>query len=559
MRLAIALIAIAAYPAAAQFLSTHGRPLGEGPQQQISGKGAISGNVVNKVTHEPMKNVQVSVRGPVNLIAVTNDAGQFAFKLMPPGDYVLQIQNQSLTPQRPRFSALLPVSVTLAANELRSGVLLSQMPDASISGRLADDEGLPLRKCDVSAIQLDLGQEPSKTIGSLISAYTNEKGEYRIANLAAGNYLIFAKCGQAIPLPHAFLRRNSGVETPMTSYAPQFYPGTPDLHAATKLAAVGGSELSGIDFRLSLNGGITLRGKVGFANPDGAYSIIQLTLESRDPMQRSLGMKAVRLNMQSGEFWVDHVTPGSYNVVANTFGETNRSYAVVPIEIGTTQPEPLVVMLTPAMTLRGAITQEGDTQVLLASNLLKLTPLNRFYPGTRPSSPIQKDGTFSFSGVLPGRWLLEFSGAPGFIKSISFNNRQSNSQIIEITEGALGPINIVVSTATAQIECTVTGIPSEVRSVFGILWPVQEGLSSSQRSFAVDPQGKFAPLGLPPGKYVACAVGFDPWLLIENSTVMNALKSRCETLDLAAASHTSVEIKFIPTKDLEIILAGLDN
>ena len=559
MRLAIALIAIAAYPAAAQVLSTNGTILGQGSQQQLSGKGAISGNVVNKVTHEPMKNVQVALVGPVALIAVTDDAGQFAFKLMPPGDYVLRVQDQSLTPQRPRFSTLLPVSVTLAANELRSGVLLSQMPGASISGRLADDEGLPLRKCDVSAIQFDLGQEPSKTIGSLISTFTNEKGEYRIANLAAGNYLIFAKCGQSIPLPHAFLRRNSGVEAPTASYAPQFYPGTPDPHIATKLTAVGGSELSGIDFHLSLSGGITLRGKVGFANLDGANSIIQLTLESRDPMQRSLGMKAVHLNMQSGEFWVDHVTPGSYNVVANTFGETNRFYAVVPIEIGTTQPEPLVVMLRPAMTLRGAITQEGDTHVLLADKLLNLTPLDRFYPGTQPSSPIQKDGTFSFSGVLPGRWLVESSGAPGFIKSISFNNRQSNSPVIEITEGAPGPINIVLSTAMAQIDCTVTGIPSEVRSVSGILMPVQEVRSSSQQGFPVDLQGKFTPPGLPPGKYVACAVGVDPWVLIQNSTVMDALKSRCETVDLVAAGHTSVQIKFIPTKDLEMILAALDN
>ena len=559
MRLAIALLAIASYPAAAQPISINGSHIGRGLQQQPIGKGAISGSVVNEVTHEPMKKARVLLNGPVGLNAVTDDAGHFAFKLLPPGPYNLQVLDDHLSAQRPRIATASRSNVTLAADEQKSGVALSLVPGTAISGRLADEEGMPLPNCNVSALQFNFNQG-KKTLGSRNTSNTNEKGEYRIADLASGNYLIFARCHQTIPLPHAFIRRNSGIETPTLSYTPQFYPGTPDVHAASKLAAAGGTELSGIDFRLSPGGGVTLRGKIGSTDPEAANGNIQVMLEPRDPFQRGIGMIGARYNRQSGEFRVDHVGPGSYNVVANTFfSEGKRYYANIPIEIGSSQPEPLQLMLAPALTLTGVLTQEGESNVPLQSAMVHLNSTERFHPGIQPNTTIQKDGTFTLNGIVPGRWLLMIGGAPGYIKSISLNNRESTSQVFEIPEGAAGPIKVVLSTAMAQIEGTVSGLPSEPAQLSGILWRMQEGLVTPGQPLTINPQGKFSTSHLQPGKYVVCAVGAEPWILLQNPATMDALKSRCETVDLSTAASTSVQLRFIPNKDLETLLASLDN
>jgi hypothetical protein len=271
-------------------------------------------------------------------------------------------------------------------------------------------------------------------------------------------------------------------------------------------------------------------------------------------------MTSARFNRQTGEFRFDRVGPGSYDIIANNFVEGRLYYARVPIEIGSAPPDPLVVMLAPAMTLTGTITQEGDSNVPLERGRVSLSPMENYFGGPQPNSPIQKDGTFSLTGVVPGRWLLT-SGGPGYIKSVSMNNRESASPVLDISEGAAGPLKVVLSSVMAQVDGTVSGIPPDSGQVFGFLWRVQDGpsLGTSGQTFGVDPQGKFTHNYLQPGKYVVCAVGVEPWTLMQNPAIMDALKSRCEPVELSPAGRTSVQVRFIPTKDLETILASLEN
>src|SRR6266404_4653210 len=73
------------------------RRLARDSQPQPTGKGSISGNVLNEVTKEPIKRARVALSGLVGLVAVTDDSGHFAFKMLPSGQF-------SLMAQAPNFS-----------------------------------------------------------------------------------------------------------------------------------------------------------------------------------------------------------------------------------------------------------------------------------------------------------------------------------------------------------------------------------------------------------------------------------------------------------------------
>src|ERR1035438_3177825 len=63
---------------------------------------------------------------------------------------------------------------------------------------------------------------------------TNDKGEYRIDNLAPGRYHVFAHCRVALPAAHPLLPRGDP-RTPHETYLPQFYGGGLDPATATRL------------------------------------------------------------------------------------------------------------------------------------------------------------------------------------------------------------------------------------------------------------------------------------------------------------------------------------
>jgi hypothetical protein len=573
MKLLIVCLAMSMSSAMAQIIFTGGgdrfsrsgrmqQPMQQS-MQQPTGNGSISGNVQNEVTHEPAKKVQVSLNGSVNLTAATDDAGHFAFKQLPPGTYALNASGPNISPPRPRMGPSARPNITLAADEQKSGVSLSVIPAAAISGRLTDEEGAPLSNCNVTTMQFDYNQGP-KTLSSRNGANSNEKGEYRITNLMAGSYFLFARCHQTIPLPHAFIRRNSGMEAPTMSYAPQFYPGTLDFNAATKLTATGGSELSGMDFRLSPGGTVSVRGKVGSLDPESLKGNVQVRLEPRDPLRRGWVNMPGRMNRQSGEFRIDSVTPGSYDIVANTFGEGNIYYAKVPIEVGSNQPEPIDVMLAPAVTLTGTVAVEGEMKVPLETMRVQLVPTdgNRFLGGPPPNSPVQKDSTFTLKGVIPGRWAIFVHGPPGYVKSVTVNNRETASQFVDIPAGGGGQMKVVLSSIFAKVDGTVSGIQSNSGQVSGLIWRVQEHMDqmSIGQIFTASPEGRFSIGNLAPGQHVACALATaEPWMLMQNGAVKNALKSKCETIEVSAQGNNNLQLRLIPAQDLETIVASVEN
>src|SRR5205807_9034322 len=134
--------------------------------------------------------------------------------------------------------------------------------------------------------------------------------------------------------------------------------------------------------------------KIGSIAGEDLGNNFQIRLESRDPLRRGLFQSDMRFNRQSGEFRLLNVIPGSYDILARATASDGRQfYARVPMEIGTAQPEPVEVMLQPAMTLTGTIAMEGEQKVALESLRVILNSLEPHLGWPQPSAQVQKDGT----------------------------------------------------------------------------------------------------------------------------------------------------------------------
>jgi hypothetical protein len=519
-------------------------------QAQMTGKASIEGTVVDSLTGQPVRKATVALTGRIGLInAVTDTSGHFAFHLLPAGQYTIRVSNENYPLSRPLQAARAQVLITLKEDEQKQDVSLALVPGASVSGRIADEEDNPMQGCLVSAMQVrntDFGTN-FPTMGS---GQSDNKGEYRVTKLAPGKYYIEARCGQGVPLPHAFVLRTASSDLPSLVYPLRFYPGVADFTAATKVDASPGANVSGISFKMSPATGFTIRGHVAPV-PNGGN--IQIMLQPSDPAGRQ-SRQGAGVNGPPGEFQIRNVLPGSYVLVASGSIEGRSYFARVPVEVGATKPDPVDLALAEVPSVGGTISIEGDNNAAIKGLKLNLSPLDQQPMGPPPQADVQSDGTFSFNSVVPGHWRLFVNGV-AYLKSVTRGDQQVSANDLEI--GASGiSLKIVLGAKFGQIDATVSDPISSTEPTFGILWSAGE--PRFIQNFALDRQPHQV-VGLPPGKYYGCAIATgQPAMMLQDYAVRKALESRCAAVELPEGEHASMQMPLISKTDLEQLMEKLD-
>jgi hypothetical protein len=551
MKLAILLLSAICIRAAAQIQALPIQRPGFPTQAQSTGNASLEGTVLDAMTREPVKKASVLLLGTFGLDAVTDASGHFAFRQLPAGRWGVQANSERYPPTQDALDNERQVWFSLAADEQKQDVMVLLTPGASVRGRIVDEDGNPMSGCNVLAmhfVETGVGRTPQQAGNS----QSNDKGEYRISNVPRGKYYIQAHCFKTIPLPHPFVRRGSTVDLPSLTYAAVFYPNSPDPASAAKVQAASGADVSGIDFRMTPARGITVRGHAGPATDRN----IAITLQSKDPSEQNWGMHGARFNAGTGEFQVQNVLPGSYELVAISNDEGRFYFAKVPVEVGSEPLEPIDLTLAPAPSVSGSISIEGDRPQ--ASVHLGLNPVDpRPMRGAQPQAEVQPDGTFTLNSVMPGHWRLNV-GLPGiYLKSVKQGDQDVTPWDIE-TGSSPVQLKVVLGTKFAQIEASLSGAqPADSASISGFLW-TENGDPQYQQNIGLTPQTP-AKVSVPPGKYHVCAVAVaQPWMLMQNHALRKALESHCETVEASEGETARVQIPVIPAADLKQLLDKIE-
>jgi hypothetical protein len=526
------------------------------PPQMPTGKGSIEGTVTNSVTHQPIKKATVTLYGMGQLLAVTDEAGHFAFRQLPKGMYTVQAQSSAFPQQNgiPKIAR-----INLNEEEAKTSVDLTLTPGGTINGRTVDEEGNAMAGCNIGAMEVD-ATSGVRRLNMRMSGNTDDRGEFHLTNVPKGKYYVIARCFSNIPLPHAFLRRGPDTEIPTLSYDPVLYPSSTDLAGATAVSVAPGADVSGLEFRMTPAAGATVRGRVGSSEPEAPGGFVQVMLIPEDPALRDVRRKNAMYNRQTGAFRFEHVPPGSYEVIAITRGPDATLMARSTVVVGTGEIKPVELLLEHSQSVKGTVVVDDDSKQSMESMQVMLQPREGESYAPPPQARVQKDGSFLLQNVTPGKWNISVMGMNGFMKSLAVAGQESSAEVLDFTSGVSGPLKLTISTKWAQVTGSVTGMPAQQTEMMGAMLPANQGpMGQSMRMFAVQPDGRFVVPNLNPGEFYGCVLPvMDGWSLMRNAQFVNQIKSRCTSVQVTEGDQTSSQVPFIAPDDLQRMLEDAD-
>jgi hypothetical protein len=343
----------------------------------------------------------------------------------------------------------------------------------------------------------------------------------------------------------------------------EFYPDSPDFAAAARLMVEAGASVAGIDFHLRPTSTVTIRGRLT-GDPEALRRNLHVMLEPRDAALTSLLHYPATVDARTGEFRAENVPAGAYTLVATAHdpGHNYQAKELVDIGPGSAAPAPMELPLIPGSTFSGSVEVEGG-QPAPENVRIVLTPLDAENAGPAPETKVEKDGTFSISGILPGRWRLELGGANGYLKSLSVGGQDASASAFTVVPGAGGEMRVVVGTRVAQLEGSVDGIrPEDAGAAWLVLAPEDANTIAMDRlrNTSADRAGHFHMSGLAPGRYRLYALASAAaWTALrQNPRVLQVIALRGKSVNLEAGGRATVQVNVMPVEELAQALQEIE-
>jgi protocatechuate 3,4-dioxygenase beta subunit len=459
--------------------------------------GSIGGVVTDAVTHQPIKRAIIRINAvdggtfvntgqplPDAHNATTDAAGAYTLTGLAPKTYEILIHH----PKYPR-PASKPIEVK-AGEKATFDAALS--PGASISGRVLDEDGDPIPGCFVSP-------HPAKSPNQGVSFQggtqpSDADAEFRIFGLAPGKYVISANCGVAVFQPRPL---SAGPDPPPSAAYPlQYYPLAKDAKSAEVIELFAGMEKPGVDFRMRPVPVTQIHGRISSAGADVHGDRVYVQLMPVD-WRRGVGLGPIAAAFDDNKSTFDfrQVFPGSYLLIAGSYDPEHPNGFEQRIEVAD-RPLNLTVELRPAVELKGTMQWGGNppADFKMSQLYLQLIPA----PGPMHSplqTQVNDDGTFKFPPFRPGRYRILMQRPDAFIGSAHVGSQDVTDGEMDLSNGAPGPLNIVLSMNWATIQGT--GRPGTI-----VFWErmINDGAGTGGGGSGIPPDGHFQ-MQFAPGKY----------------------------------------------------------
>lgn len=472
-----------------------------------TGTASISGVVLSDASPSaPVRRVLITLGSggamKIPLAAITDDSGAFTFTNLPAGTYTL-VGNRPAwvgtaygTKTYGRGSG---VPISLAAGQQMTGVVLKMLHGSAIAGTIREASGRPSTDVEIIMMMVQTVNGRRKLTPVMQSMRVDQRGEYRIYGLAPGDYVLRAQ-----PPPYAGIgtaRMMGGDLRPTTpaelewakmaaaaqgggapgvpvdvpapppngrpvTFAPTYYPGTPDVAGATVVTLGANEERLGIDFSTTMVPVASIAGRV--IGPDGQPpKNASVTLQPAQTANTSVidifmgmaGGAGVRVGAD-GRLSGSGITPGHYRMLvrgAPGGGATDRTvpslnipgaagaaaaiggmiagltgatlWASEELDIDGRDIDGLEIHLQPGLTMSGTIQFEGEdpqTPVNAAQVNITLNPASRevksaleMLAGVLSSTMggATKERTFLVSGIVPDTYRASFM-PPGVVSPL---------------------------------------------------------------------------------------------------------------------------------------------
>ena len=383
-----------------------------------SGKppGSISGKVVNSVTGQGIKRAVVNVFGGSGFSyeATTDASGAYRIDNVEPGDgYVASGSCQGFEPSAGSRGLTKPLSVQ--SQQDVKDVVVQLSPHASVSGKVLDRDGDPVQNANVTALGYDYNGG-GKMLRVYQSSNTDDRGQFRIADLQRGTYYIAVTViGNNVPIDSPQQRVHS--QMPHETYPEVFYPNVADPSQATPVQLKPGDDVAGIDFRIAKVPAFSIRGSVANQQTGQGRGGVQVQRAYTGTAVQQQRYIAVRVQ-PDGTFIVPDAEPGSYLISSGQPGGQNMPYGNVTVEVRDRDIDNVSIPVAPGFDINGVITIEGTPPTATPRINIGLRNVqNRGNAQTNAGA----DLTFSLKNVFSMPYLISVNGAMQglYVKSIA--------------------------------------------------------------------------------------------------------------------------------------------
>jgi Carboxypeptidase regulatory-like domain len=406
---------------------------------------ALSGTVINSVTGEPIRRALVTVFVQQQSSMMTDSSGRFELEGLPQGKVMVTAQKPGFfTDQELSGGRSRPPQFAVGPDAQQAIIRL--VPEAIITGRIVDTDGLPVRGLNVRSLTQKL-MNGRKEWQQGTFARTDEDGVYRISNLQPGAYFLIAGPGRAL----AFV---SGAEdTSELGYPAVVYPNE------TSPMRINAGQQVEANFTVKPEQFYSISGSVTGITPGGHYSV---QLIPRMPGMR-VPLFGASPDVESGAFTIPRVAPGDYVLQAHgqdpihnqaVFGSVQISVhrSLMGVTIG------LESTLTIPIHVRTERTKEatGITNRRMPEVQLRLMPVDEQGPAAFSSfeDPRDPNSPLVLKNARPDRYRLELQPSFGdtYVASARFGNTDLLAGEVTISNSAnQGAIEVVIRDDAARL------------------------------------------------------------------------------------------------------------
>lgn len=530
------------------------------PRPDATGTGRIAGTVTDAVSGKPIKAAQLLLlpapgQGERLTNWVRTDAqGRFEYKS-------LQAQRYTLSFQAPRF-------VTLEFGQKRPGETGTQiqlrdgedfradmtLPRASaLEGILLDEFGEPAPSVLVQVAQRQYAAGRHRLIptgGRITTRPSDDRGHYRIANLAPGEYYVAALSG-------VYTEANEA-----GGFAPTYHPGTTDAGGATPVTIAFGADTAGITFALVPAKTFAVSGTMVDAEGKPVSGRGTLWLAPPDRLRRMDFNLARAATAPDGTFVLRNVPQGQYTMQgfapppSDYRGPLNlgaMAFAWSPLTVGDADVDGLVLKATPGTTLRGTIELDDTKAAPPKPDQVRVSTIPTDFDsapvGGGPSpSQTREDWTFEVTRQSGMRRIFASAASPGWaLKKITLNDVDITDTPVDLRTKDVDGIHVVLTSKVSQVAGAVTDDKGRITDYAVIVFASDPTKWIDRSRFVAmarpTQQGSFLVRGLPPEDYLAVALPNVVGLEYMDPEFLQQLRPLATSVALQEGESKTLELK----------------
>jgi 5-hydroxyisourate hydrolase-like protein (transthyretin family) len=512
--------------------------------------------------------------GSTNLPSATTDnQGRYSLKDLEPGNYRVTFAANGYVKQDYGQRAFVGQGTTLvvSANQNLKDINMAMTAAGNVSGRLRDSSGMPAPGVPVQLFRASYNTTGQKGFQAVESDKSDDRGEFRLFWVSPGRYYVNAgtppgPANRPVALGGA---GNSPNQVPGESFVYSYFPGVTNINQAVPIEVGPGSEVSGIDFVVSRQQLLNIRGKVidqrtGQAPASASISLSYSNLDGGGSFSNGNSYNAA-----TGTFELTNLIPGSYTIQASVqesvfagiapdaARSSSRAVSSVsmPIDAFNGDLENVVLSLAPTMALPGRVTVTGTAlpslaavRIQLRSSMSGVVSPNFNVNGVQIPTT-NADGTFRVESVIPGEYRVGVIGMPQdyYVKEVQYNQREALDKPMVVSSGDSGTLEVIVSSGAVQINGSAIDDKSmPVPGVTVVLIPDQHrDRTELYKNANTDSTGRYSIRGVPPGDYklfawnsIASFDWFDP-------AILGPDESRGKPVHVIESSNQTVDLKTI--------------